>query len=235
MALEGKATHFERAGYWFGATAFVAVIGVICNQTSLAQFSKVGSREDLWSYGWFRLGIAVEAVAFVCFLRALQLGWRNWRKERAAESRNDVSLPRADVPVSSKEQPVSGAPVEEHFDSTKPRIDVKPYKFARRFRHNTTIRAQETINPYAGRLLRFKGRIKDVETRSGYGQRPDYLKVEFGAGLLGGLLLIDVTGEFSAEHRERLMMLPKGRRVTVLGYLRSATEYEVTFSPCVIE
>jgi hypothetical protein len=229
-----RATHFERAGYWFGATAFVAVIGALCIQISLAEFSKVGDRNDLWSYGWFRLGIVIEVFASLCFLRALQLGWRNWRKERAAESQHGASLPRIDIPVASKEQPETEVPRDGLFDLSIPRINIKPYKFARKFSKNTTIRAEQIIAPYAQQALRFKGAIKDVETRTRYGN-PDYLEVEFKPGFIGSYNVIRVIGEFSEDYRQRLLVLPKGRKVTVLGYLRSASEYEVRFSPCAIE
>ena len=226
-----RATHFERAGYWFGATAFIAVIGVLCIQIALAQFSKAGSRQDLWSYGWFQLGFVVEGIAFVCFLRALFLGWRNWRRESEANSRN--APPHIEIPEVSKDQPESVVPGEK-FASSLPRIDVKPYKFVRMFKRNTNIRAQEMSAPYAQRLLRFKGVIKDVKPSRGYFE-PDYLDVKFRAGFLATFNSVDVHGHFSEDYREQFTMLPRGRRVTVLGYLREVTTFKVVFSPCALE
>jgi hypothetical protein len=61
----GSVSPFDRAGLWAVLAAVPAVIGGVFVGVALAQFSKPHARTNLWSYGWFTAGIAVEVIAYL--------------------------------------------------------------------------------------------------------------------------------------------------------------------------
>jgi hypothetical protein len=102
-------------------------------------------------------------------------------------------------------------------------IDVTPDYLIGLFDQHTSIQAQRLIEPYIGKWMRVSGKLRDISDHT-YGSQ-----LSFERSRLGGNVYMWFR---QPDRKDRLSVLRRGTRLTVLGQIQWVNNMEVNLDNC---
>jgi hypothetical protein len=209
----------------FVGAAFVALGAALFGVSAAIVAAKPAADHAHWTTTWEAdLAYCLVLAAVVCVIAAA----RGWRFPSARESPSHPVPAETEPSTEESENPAPATHLveESRAESEKPNvIDVTPKYLVGLFRGQTSIQGQRLADIYLGKWMTVSGRLGDVDVFGSAGAQ-----VVFQTGISDVVVYMWFEDEEYVD--ERIAVLKKGDRISVLGKIDRIRSIDVQLKEC---